>query len=79
MKRFGLIADVDYEGGGIHRIKNGGRLELHSDYNKHPTLLVFLQISVLTGLIISDLRDFNTLTLSTKLAVGLLLSKQSYI
>ena len=31
-----LIADVDFEGGGIHKIKNGGRLELHSDYNKHP-------------------------------------------
>ena len=25
-----LIADVDFEGGGIHKIKNGGRLELHT-------------------------------------------------
>ena len=43
----GLIADVDYEGGGIHRIKNGGRLELHSDYNKHPTQDMWRRINLL--------------------------------
>lgn len=31
-----LIPDVDFEGGGVHKITNEGRLELHSDYNKHP-------------------------------------------
>jgi len=42
-----LIADVDFEGGGIHKIKNGGRLELHSDYNKHPNKDIWRRINLL--------------------------------
>ena len=42
-----LIADVDFEGGGIHKIKNGGRLELHSDYNKHPHKDIWRRINLL--------------------------------
>ena len=42
-----LIADVDFEGGGIHKIKNGGRLELHSDYNKHPNEDIWRRINLL--------------------------------
>tara|TARA_Y100001938_G_scaffold78385_1_gene108284 strand:- start:1571 stop:2299 length:729 start_codon:yes stop_codon:yes gene_type:complete len=42
-----LIADVDFEGGGIHKIKNGGRLELHSDYNKHPKKDIWRRINLL--------------------------------
>ena len=42
-----LIEDVDFEGGGIHKIKNGGRLELHSDYNKHPNKDIWRRINLL--------------------------------
>lgn len=42
-----LIADVDFEGGGIHKIKNGGRLELHSDYNKHPNKDIWRRINLI--------------------------------
>ena len=42
-----LIADVVFVGGGIHKIKNGGRLELHSDYNKHPNKDIWRRINLL--------------------------------
>ena len=32
----GLIADPNYLGGRIHRIKTGGRLGIHCDFNIHP-------------------------------------------
>jgi Rps23 Pro-64 3,4-dihydroxylase Tpa1-like proline 4-hydroxylase len=31
----GLIADMTFEGGGLHHTDRGGHLELHSDFNKH--------------------------------------------
>ena len=32
-----LIPDHNFEGSGLHKITNGGRLEVHQDYTKHPT------------------------------------------
>ncbi len=31
-----LIADPELNGGGLHEIKNGGYLKIHTDFNKHP-------------------------------------------
>ena len=33
-----LISDKDLNGGGLHEIKNGGKLKVHTDFNRHPTL-----------------------------------------
>ena len=32
-----LIADEQLNGGGLHEIKSGGLLKVHTDFNKHPT------------------------------------------
>jgi len=32
-----LIADEKLNGGGLHEIKTGGLLKVHTDFNKHPT------------------------------------------
>jgi len=32
-----LIPDYTFEGGGLHKITGGGRLEVHQDYTRHPT------------------------------------------
>jgi len=32
-----LIADKELNGGGLHEIKTGGLLKVHTDFNKHPT------------------------------------------
>ena len=31
-----LIADKELNGGGLHEIKTGGLLKVHTDFNKHP-------------------------------------------
>ena len=33
----GLIADPSLNGGGLHRIEQGGKLDIHADYNFHKT------------------------------------------
>lgn len=43
----GLIPDYDFEGGGIHKIKNGGRLAVHSDFNQHPSKRIWRRINLL--------------------------------
>ena len=30
-----LIADPELSGGGLHQIKRGGVLKIHTDFNKH--------------------------------------------
>ena len=42
-----LIADKDMAGGGCHKISKGGRLEIHSDYNKHPNNGLWRRINLL--------------------------------
>jgi len=32
-----LISDPELNGGGLHQIKKGGVLKIHTDFNKHPT------------------------------------------
>ena len=42
-----LIADPELNGGGLHQIKNGGLLKIHSDFNRHPTLELDRRLNVL--------------------------------
>ena len=42
-----LIADSKLSGGGLHEIKNGGRLKIHTDFNRHPTLDLDRRVNVL--------------------------------
>tara|TARA_R110000868_G_scaffold402008_1_gene677931 strand:- start:10137 stop:10883 length:747 start_codon:yes stop_codon:yes gene_type:complete len=42
-----LIADEKFSGGGCHMIKNGGRLEIHSDYNKHHATGMYRRVNLL--------------------------------
>ena len=32
-----LLADTHLNGGGLHEIKRGGVLKIHTDFNKHPS------------------------------------------
>lgn len=43
----GLIADPYYEGGGIHEIRRGGFLKIHTDFNYHKKLKLDRRINVL--------------------------------
>jgi Rps23 Pro-64 3,4-dihydroxylase Tpa1-like proline 4-hydroxylase len=43
----GLIGDPDLLGGGIHRIKAGGKLDVHADFNLHHTRKVWRRINLL--------------------------------
>lgn len=43
----GLIADPHFVGGGMHRIDRGGRLSVHSDFNKHPNKPWYRRINLL--------------------------------
>ena len=45
-----LIPDPNFYGGGCHKIKRGGRLEVHSDYNKHPKNELYRRINLLVYL-----------------------------
>ena len=42
-----LQADPYLEGGGLHELKNGGFLNIHADFNKHPTLDLDRRLNVL--------------------------------
>ena len=42
-----LITDPNLEGGGLHEIKNGGILKVHTDFNRHPFLDLDRRINVL--------------------------------
>ena len=33
-----LVHDPELSGGGLHEIKKGGVLKIHTDFNRHPTL-----------------------------------------
>jgi len=43
----GLIADPVFNGGGCHKISNGGRLEIHSDYDRHIDNGLYRRINLL--------------------------------
>ena len=42
-----LVADPLLEGGGLHEIKSGGVLKIHTDFNRHPSLDLDRRINVL--------------------------------
>ena len=42
-----LITDFELNGGGLHEIKKGGLLKIHSDFNKHPSLDLDRRLNVL--------------------------------
>mgnify|MGYP003122121761 CR=1 FL=1 len=45
-----LIPDWGFAGGGLHSIESGGKLSIHSDYNKHPFGLGWRRINLLVYL-----------------------------
>jgi len=42
-----LVSDPDLQGGGLHEIKKGGILKVHTDFNRHPFLNLDRRINVL--------------------------------
>ena len=42
-----LLPDQNLNGGGLHEIKRGGVLKIHTDFNKHPTKDIDRRINVL--------------------------------
>jgi len=42
-----LIIDKELNGGGLHEIKSGGVLKVHTDFNRHPTLDLDRRINIL--------------------------------
>ena len=42
-----LIADKNLNGGGIHEIKKGGYLKVHTDFHKHPVLPIERRLNIL--------------------------------
>ena len=42
-----LIADPELSGGGLHQIKKGGVLKIHTDFNKHPKLNLDRRLNLL--------------------------------
>ena len=42
-----LVSDPHLEGGGLHEIKKGGVLKIHTDFNRHPFLDLDRRINVL--------------------------------
>ena len=42
-----LIADPELSGGGLHQIKRGGVLKIHTDFNKHPKLNLDRRLNLL--------------------------------
>ena len=42
-----LVADIELNGGGLHQIKSGGMLKIHTDFSKHPTSDLDRRVNVL--------------------------------
>ena len=42
-----LVIDKELNGGGLHQIKSGGMLKIHTDFSKHPTLDLDRRVNVL--------------------------------
>lgn len=43
----GLIPDRNLNGGGLHQIVNGGKLDIHEDYNIHKDLKAFRKVNAI--------------------------------
>jgi Rps23 Pro-64 3,4-dihydroxylase Tpa1-like proline 4-hydroxylase len=46
----GLVPDPHFEGGGLHQIQRGGRLEVHADFNWHQLLRLDRRLNMLVYL-----------------------------
>ena len=44
---FGLQADPEMHGGGLHVTSKGGKLSVHSDFNQHPTTGHYRRLNIL--------------------------------
>ncbi len=42
-----LVIDEELNGGGLHQIKTGGMLKIHTDFNRHPTLALDRRVNIL--------------------------------
>ena len=42
-----LVVDEELNGGGLHQIKAGGMLKIHTDFNRHPTLALDRRVNIL--------------------------------
>jgi len=42
-----LVIDEELNGGGLHQIKAGGMLKIHTDFNRHPTLALDRRVNIL--------------------------------
>tara|TARA_A100001015_G_scaffold145101_1_gene160904 strand:- start:2739 stop:3596 length:858 start_codon:yes stop_codon:yes gene_type:complete len=54
-----LLADEDLNGGGLHEIKSGGLLKVHTDFNKHPNKELDRRVNVLIYLNKDWKREYN--------------------
>ncbi len=54
-----LLSDNELNGGGLHEIKSGGLLKIHTDFNKHPNLDLDRRINVLIYLNKDWKREYN--------------------
>ena len=57
-----LKSDTDLNGGGLHEIKKGGVLKIHTDFNRHPSLDLDRRVNVLR--ILGQLTKFEYQTVS---------------
>lgn len=55
----GLIPDPFLRGGGIHRIEQGGKLDVHVDFNWHPKLNLIRRLNAIIYLNIDWLDEWN--------------------
>ena len=42
-----LVSDPELNGGGLHEIKRGGVLKIHTDFNRHPNLDLDRRLNIL--------------------------------
>ena len=54
-----LIADKDLNGGGLHEIKSGGLLKVHTDFNRHPSKELDRRVNVLIYLNKNWKKEYN--------------------
>ena len=54
-----LVGDKELSGGGLHEIKSGGLLKVHTDFNKHPTNNLDRRVNVLIYLNKNWKKEYN--------------------
>ena len=54
-----LIPDPTFTGGGYHKIKTGGKLAIHADYNIHPDTKLYRRINLLVYLNLNWIKEWG--------------------